>query len=196
MASANIPPNPTKRRRRIQRIGITVLLDVLLLPVALGVVLLEDVLWDVAQRLLRGLSRLQLLRAAQAGLGRWPAVAVLPLFLVPEVVSHLAGFLGAYLLARGQIWVAVLLLVVIKGIVTLVVVWIYRAASATLLGVGWFARLHGATLFVRSWSLAQVAPLRDALRVRLATSPRIVGRRFRSLRARVLAAFRNLRMIF
>jgi hypothetical protein len=188
--------DPKRRLGRARKILLATVLDVLLLPLAFAVVLFEDVFWRAAHRLLRGLDRVPLLRAVHAGLGRLPAAAVLPLFLVPEAVSHLAGFLGAYLLARGQVATAVALLVLVKGMATLAVVWIYQAAAPTLLGVGWFARMHATVLFVREWSLAQVAPLRDALRARLTGSPKIVLRRFRAVRARLAAALKGLRMIF
>lgn len=155
------------QRQRTWRILRTALLDVLLLPLAFAVVLLDDVLWDATLALLRRLERVGWLRSARGWVAGLPAMAVLPLFLLPEGISHLSGFLGAVLLARGQPGTAILLLVLVKGMATLAVVWIYQAASATLLAVGWFAWLHDAVQFVRGWSLSQIAPLRDALRARL-----------------------------
>lgn len=181
------------------RILIRTMLDVLLLPLAVAVVLFEDVFWRAAQRLLRGLDRVPLLRSFHAWLGGLPALAVLPLFLVPEAISHVATFLGAFLLAKGNLAGAVTLLVLVKGLAALAVVWIYRAASATLLGVGWFARMHAAVQFVRDWSLSKVAPLREALRARFNGQARMaarVARRFRALRLWVAALFNALRTIF
>ncbi len=192
-------PNSRPHLHRALKIVRTALLDVLLLPLAVVVVLLDDVLWDATLTFLRRLERVRLLRVTQNWVGGLPAVAVLPLFLLPEGISHLAGFLGAFLLAKGKAGAAIVLLVLVKGMATLAVVWIYQAASATLLAIGWFAWAHDAIGLVRTWSLSQVAPLRDALRDRLRRSGRIGGvirRRFAALRARLAALLSGLRMIF
>jgi hypothetical protein len=94
---------------------------------------------------------------------------------------------------------AIALLVLVKGTATLAVVWIYQAASPTLLGVRWFARMHDAVHFVRLWSQAKVAPLRQALRDRLGGSAKFgvrVSRRFRALRFRLVAWWKDRRTMF
>lgn len=161
------------------------LLDVLLLPVALLMVLIEDVLWDAARAILRRVAALPPVRRARGWVAGLPASAVLPLFLLPEAVSHLAGFAATVLLAQGHVWAAVLLAVLVKGGATLVVVWIYESASATLLTVGWFARLHAAVLAARGWALGKVAPMRQAVLNRLCRSTPLgvaMRRRIRLLR--------------
>jgi hypothetical protein len=140
--------------------------DVLLLPLALLVILIEDVLWRAARAALRRAEALSPVRRARRWVAGLPA-AVLPLFLVPEAISHLAGLAATVLLAQGHVRAAVLLAVVVKGGATLVEVWIFEAASATLLAVGWFARLYAAVLAVRGWALGKVAPMRQAVLNRL-----------------------------
>lgn len=192
-------PSFNPRRSRVRRILFATALDVLLLPLACAVVLFDDVLWRGAQKLLRGLDNAPPVRVARAWVAGLPAAAVLPLFLVPEAISHAAGFLSAVLLAKGEVAAAVSLLVVVKGTATLVVVWIYQAASATLLTVRWFASMHAAVQFVRDWSLSQVAPLRQALRERLARSVKIAARivrRFRALRIYLKTLFTKLKLTF
>ena len=187
--------NPT--RDRAGKVLLVAMLDVLLLPLAIAMVLLEDVLWRAAQRLLRRLGRMPLLRAAHAWVAKLPAAAVLPLFLVPEVASHVGGFLGAVLLAQGKVAAAATLLVLVKGTATLAVVWIYQAASTTLLAIRWFAWMHSVVQLVRAWSLSQVVPLMEVLRRRLKGSAVlgiVVARRFRTLRLRLAALFARLRM--
>lgn len=160
-------------------------LDVLLLPVALLLVLIEDVLWRAARAILRRVAALPPVRRARGWLAGLPAAAVLPLFLVPEAISHLAGFAATVLLAQGHVWAAVLLAVLVKGGATLLVVWIYESVSATLLAVGWFARLHAAVLAARGWALGKVAPMRQAVLNRLRRSTPLgvaMRRRVRLLR--------------
>src|SRR5271165_6774775 len=99
-------PSFKSGRPRALRMLLAMVLDVLLLPLAIVVVLFEDVLWHAAQRLLRDLDRASFARAAHAWVAGLPAVAVLPLFLVPESISHAAGFLSALLLAKGKLLAA------------------------------------------------------------------------------------------
>lgn len=160
-------------------------LDILLLPVALLIVLIEDVLWDAAKAVLRRAEALAAVQRVRRWLAGLPAAAVLPLFLVPEAISHIAGLAATVLLAQGHVRSAVLLAVLVKGSATLVEVWIYESASATLLAVGWFARLHGAVLAARGWALDKVAPLHRAVLNRLRRSTPLgvaMRRRIRALR--------------
>ncbi len=192
-------PNFHPRRRRAKRIFLVALLDVLLLPLAVVLVLFEDVFWRAAQKLLRGLDRAPTVRALHAWVAGLPAAAVLPLFLMPEAISHGVGFFSAFLLAKGHLATAVLLLVLVKGSATLAVVWIYQAASTTLLAIGWFARGHDMVQFVRVWALRQVAPLRQALQQRWigkAKIPAIARRRLRAMRLRLEALFKGRRGVF
>jgi hypothetical protein len=187
------------KRHRTRKILTAVVLDIVLLPLAIVVVLFEDVLWRAAQALLQGLGSSPPMRAAHAWVAGLPALAVLPLFLLPEGISHIAGFLSAYLFAQRKVAAAIALLVLVKGTATLAVVWIYQAASPTLLGVRWFARMHDAVHFIRLWSQAKVAPLRQALRARLGGSAKFgarVSRRFRALRFRLVAWWKNRRTMF
>jgi len=144
------------------------LLDALLIPLAVLIVLIEDVLWVGALRLLRGLNDLPAIRAAQARVGRWPASVALPLFLVPETLSHVAGAYATLLLAQGRLITAALVFTLVKGICTLALVWIYQACQETLLRVAWFAWLHHRALQARDWAIAMIAPLRAQMRARLA----------------------------
>lgn len=162
------------------------LTNALLLPFALVLVLTEDVLWAGAKALLRGLSRQPLLGRLRRGIARLPVALALPLFLIPEIVSHLGEIYTAVLLAQGCFRAAILVAVLGKGLATLIVVWIYQAASPTLLQVRWFARLHHAVLEFRYWTLARIAPLYARLARRLHPQRHQGGRqvqlRFRALR--------------
>jgi len=161
-----LPPRASKMKARQARIA-RWLLDTLLIPLAVIFVLLEDVLWNGTRRLLRMLDALPPVQAARARLAVLPASVVLPLFLVPEALSHLAAAYAAILLAEGRLHTATAVLVLGKGGTTLATVWIYRVCEPTLLRVAWFARLRGWALRVRDWALTQVRPIRSRLRTSL-----------------------------
>ena len=145
------------------------LLDTLLLPLAIVIVLIEDVLWKGALLVLRRVNAWPPVRALQIRLGQLPATIALPLFLIPEVLSHVAGAYATLLLAQGR-WAAALAVgVLVKGSSMLVIVWIYQSCAETLLQVAWFARLHHWALAARDWAIAAVAPIRARARAMLTT---------------------------
>jgi hypothetical protein len=59
------------------------LLDALLLPAALVVVVVEDVIWAGAKAVLRWVARLRVVQRLQTEMGRLPGWAALPLFAIP-----------------------------------------------------------------------------------------------------------------
>ncbi len=131
------------RRRRRRK------LDLLLLVPALLVVLVDDVLWAGAQRLLRVVAGLSALRRMARALARLPAWLALPLFLIPESGSHLGTVVAAVLLVRRDPLAAVLCYAASKLIATVLAVWIYQGCSQTLLRVRWFAWTRASVLAVR-----------------------------------------------
>jgi hypothetical protein len=169
-------------------------LDLLLVLPALLLVVLEHVLWAGSRAILRSVARLAMVRAAALWLGMLPPYAAVPLFLVPDLCSHAAGIWATVLLARGHVIAATLVVVVFKGVATLVLVWIYQACEPALLRVAWFARLHHAVLAARSWVLDRVRPMREAALRRLRASiagTGWLGRRFQRLRLRLANGLAN-----
>lgn len=144
------------------------LLDTLLIPIAVLIVVIEDVLWVGALALLRGMNDMAAVRAMRVHLERLPASVALPLFLVPEAISHIAGAYATVLLAQGRILAAIIVGGLVKGVCTLLLVWIYQCCEETLMRVAWFARLHHWALAVRDWAFAQVGPMRARVRAALA----------------------------
>jgi hypothetical protein len=109
--------------------------DILLLPPALLYVIIERVFWVGAKRLLRDAARIQSVQRLQTKLQKLPAPAILPMFLLPEIFSHIGGFWASDLLVRRQ-WVAAMLVgIFIKGTATLMEVWIYQSCEEKLLSV-------------------------------------------------------------
>jgi hypothetical protein len=163
-------------------------LDLLLLPPALLLVVVEHVLWAGSRAILRGIAGLGPVCAAQRWLGLLPPYAAVPLFLVPELCSHGAGIWATVLLTRGHVVTATLIAVLFKGVATLALVWVYQACEPALLRVAWFARLHNIVLAARCWVLDRVMPLREAALLRLRASVARagwLGHRFQHLRVRL-----------
>jgi hypothetical protein len=128
--------------------------DALLLPLALILVPID---WSLREgsRLLRRWRPVRRLEALLAG---WPAWAILPLFLIPEGMSHAGGFYAAYLLAHRKVLAATAVAVFVKGIGLLIALWIYQACRPALMTIRWFAWAHGKVEAARDWALDKIGP--------------------------------------
>jgi len=165
---------PDIRRRRWGAVA----RNILLLPPALIYVVIERVFWNGAKRLLRQTARMPAIAAFQQKLETLPAWAVLPLFLVPEVFSHIGGFWASDLLFRRKWLAAMLVGLFIKGTATLMEVWIYQSCEKALLSVRWFAWVHGWAIRGRDWVYNKMRPAMRLIR----GSRSGLARRFAALR--------------
>jgi hypothetical protein len=174
--------------------------DAVLLPLAL---LLVPIDWGLREgsRLLR---RWRPLRRLETRMAKLPAWAILPLFLIPEGMSHVGGFYAAYLLAHRKILAATVVALLIKGVGLLIALWIYQACRPALMTIRWFAWAHGKVEAARHWGLVRIRPawtrarhlLRRALwGRRAATDPGAAhaGRRLAAIRARLLTRLTRMR---
>jgi hypothetical protein len=150
-AAARPPPVRTFGRR---------LRDAVLLPLAL---LLVPIDWCIREGS-RVLRRWRVLRRLEARLAGWPAWAILPLFLIPEAMSHAGGFYAAYLLAHRKVLAATAVAVFVKGVGLLIALWIYQACRPALMTIRWFAWGHGKVEATRQWALDKIRPSWDRAR--------------------------------
>ena len=157
-------------------------LNLLLLPVALLVVVLEDVLWAGALAVLRRLAGLPALQRLRAFLATLPGWLALPLFLVPEGLGKLGEFWALALMARGKFASGVLAYVLVRAVATLIVVFIYHACEPALLRVRWFAAVVRGMHWVRDWALAKLRPTRDRLRAFIRQRRSVLRERFIAIR--------------
>ena len=138
--------------------------DIFLLPLALIVILLEDVLWAGAKLALRWITALPPVRGLQSWLATLPAWVALPLFLVPEVLGKLGELWALALMAQGQVRAGVLAYVVVRVVASLIVVFIYQACEPNLLRVRWFAWAVGVVHRARDWAVGIIRPWRTLIR--------------------------------
>ncbi|MCB8878931.1 hypothetical protein ACELLULO517_01705 [Acidisoma cellulosilytica] len=189
MTKTKPPPARTPVRSPGRRLR-----DALLLPLALLLVAFEIGL-QAGARLLR---RWRPVRLLEATIGRLPPWAILPLFIIPEAMSHIGGFYATYLLAQRKFLAATLVAVLIKGVGLLIALWIYQACRPALMTIRWFAWVHGKVEAARHWAMGRMreplSHIRRAMRrVRagLLIGPvepgaRHSGRRLAAIRVRLL----------
>ena len=134
------------------------LMNLVLLPLALLVVVLEDVVWAGAVAVLRALRRAPPVLAMEARLRRLSGYAALPLFLVPEAVGFAGKLWAIALLAHGHPLAALEAYVLIRLASTLVAVFIYQACEHALLRIGWFARAVAWVRAARGWAMSLLRP--------------------------------------
>lgn len=179
--------------------------DALLLPLALLLVLFELTLQTIA----RALRHFGPLRRLEAAIARLPPWAILPLFLVPEAMSHVGGFYAAYLLAHRKIVAATLVAILVKGVGLAVALWIYQACRPALMTIRWFAWLHGKVAAARRWAMIRIGPALRRVRQALAALRALVpwlhrrpepgaahsGRRLAAIRVHVRLRVRRFRRL-
>jgi hypothetical protein len=170
---------PNVRRGRWGR----VLRDILLLPPALLYVIIEQVFWRGAKRLLGQAARIKAIERLQAGLEKLPPTAVLPMFLIPEIFSHIGGFWASALLVRRNWLGAILVGLFVKGTAVLIEVWIYQSCETTLLSVRWFAWLHGQMMRGKDWVDGRTRRARQFAKSLIDNSRGGLARRFAALRS-------------
>jgi hypothetical protein len=162
--------------------------DGLLLPFAV-LLLIGDYVLRKGSRILR---HSPLVRALEAGLGRLPPWAILPLFLIPEAMSHFGGFYAAYLLAHKHLLAATIALILVKGVGLVIALWIYQACRPALMTIGWFAWAHGKVEAARRWTVKRIWKTIHGARVRSRGRAAEAGapharRRLLAIRARLAA---------
>ena len=157
-------------------------LDAILLPPALVVVVLEDVVWAGLRAVLRLVSDLPPLRRLEVRLGRLSGGQALPLFLVPEVIGRVGEIWAVALLVGGHITAGVAVYLLVRLVSTLVAVFVYHACESALLRLRWFAAIVAWLVRVRDWAKALTADLRARIRARLQGVRSRAARRFAALR--------------
>jgi hypothetical protein len=158
------------------------LFDALLLPAALVVVLVEDVIWAGAKAVLRRVALLRVVQRLQTEMGRLPGWAALPLFAIPEGIAKVGEVWAVTLLVRGFAASFIVVYALLRLLSTLVAVFVYVACEVALLRIAWFAALVRWVLAVRSWALARLQPLRTRLRAAVDHTRGAAVRRFLALR--------------
>lgn len=159
--------------------------DLVLLPIALVVVVLEDVIWEGLRALLRGLDRLAWVRRADAWLRALPGWAALPIFLLLEVAGRVAEVWAFVLLAAGNVAGAVTVYLLVRIVGTLAAVFVYRACEAALLRYRWFAWVIDRIHWVRHWAVDALQPWRARLRALIGQARSRLAMRFIAMRRRL-----------
>jgi hypothetical protein len=117
--------------------------------IAVVFVFVQDVLWPFGVRAGTRVANCRVLAPARRWVASLPAVAALPLFLVPEICSRLGTFASAWLLLQGDVWRALAVYVATKLFAGMTALWIYTACLPALMQVRAFAAVHDVIVGLR-----------------------------------------------
>ncbi len=168
------------------------LLDFVLLPIAIMVVVLEDVVWAGLIVLLRLLNALPPVRRLAAWLDTLPGWVALPLFLLLEVLGRIGEFWAFALVFQGYFMAGVLVYLGVRLVGTLAAVFVYQSCAPALLRYGWFAALVAWLGRVKRWAIDLIAPWRAWVRSAIGRTRSRLSWRFAALRrANAIDRFRK-----
>jgi hypothetical protein len=160
------------------------LISALLIPPAVLLLLLEEVIWAGLKALMARLGRLPLVARLEARIQTLPPMGAAALFLAPGAAMLPFKLLALWAMAQGHFLWGLLVLLAAKLTATALFARIYTLCKPTLMTVPWFVRLHDWINGVKAWAHARL----NGWRVwRLAR--RSMGR-VRSWAARLVAALR------
>jgi hypothetical protein len=157
-------------------------INLLLVPLALLLLVAEDVVWAGIAALLRLLRRAPPVAALAGALGRLPGAVALPLFLIPEAVGKLGELWSLALLAQGRPVAAVEAYIGVRLVSLVVAVFIYRSCEPALMRIAWFARAVAWVHAARDWAVALVRPMLRPMRVMLRGAGGNLSRRLAALK--------------
>ncbi len=106
-------------------------------------ILFEEWGWDPLQRALAWLGQWPVLRQIEAAVSRLPSVAALVLLLLPTLLLLPVKLLALWLMARGQPWLGLGVVVLAKLVGTAVLARLFVLTKPALLRLAWFAALYG-----------------------------------------------------
>ena len=102
----------------------------------------EEVLWEAFKRIMAALGRLPLVRTLEAWITRLPPHGAAVVFLLPGALLLPVKFAALWLFAHGHAIAGLQLLIAAKLVGTALVARIFTLTRASLLTIGWLARLY------------------------------------------------------
>jgi len=119
-------------------------------------ILFEEWGWEPLQALLGRIAAWLRIAWLERWLARLPPYAALAVFAVPGLMLLPLKLLAVALVARGQAWMGLLLIVGAKLVGTAIVARLFTLLRPALLRLAWFARMHGRWLAWKAELLAQL----------------------------------------
>ena len=143
-----IPPPANSRRRRI--------LSILLVPLGVALMLLEDFLWRGLKALMARLGRLPMVARVEARIIALPPLWAAVVFLVPGIVTLPFELAATWIMATGHFVLGLVLLSLAELTATALFARVYTLCKPALMTVRWFVRLHDMMTRAKLWAHAKL----------------------------------------
>jgi len=132
------------------------LLSALLVPPAVLLMLLEEVIWAGLKALMARLGRLPVVARLEARIQTLPPMGAAALFLAPGAVLLPFKLAALWAMAQGHFFWGLLVLLAAKLTATALFARIYTLCKPTLMTVAWFVRLHDWISAAKAWAHARL----------------------------------------
>ncbi|BAE50152.1 hypothetical protein [Paramagnetospirillum magneticum] len=132
------------------------LVSALLVPPAVILLLLEEVIWAGLKALMARLGRLPLVARLEARIQALPPLGAAALFLAPGAVMFPFKLMALWAITQGHVLWGLLVLLTAKLTATALFARIYTLCKPTLMTVAWFVRLHDWINGVKAWAHARL----------------------------------------
>ena len=106
------------------------------------ILFVEEVLWETFKRIMAALGRLPLVRTFEAWIVRLPPYGAAVMFLLPGALLLPVKIAALWLFAHGHAIAGLQILIAAKLVGTALVARIFTLTRASLLTIGWLARLY------------------------------------------------------
>jgi hypothetical protein len=128
------------------------LLSALLVPPAVLLLLIEEVVWAGLKALMARLGRLPVVARVEERIRALPPLGAALLFLAPGAAMLPFKLAALWAIAKGHLIWGLLVLLAAKLTATALFARIYTLCKPTLMTVGWFVRLHDWVTGAKAWA--------------------------------------------
>lgn len=132
------------------------LLSALLVPPAVLLMLLEEVIWAGLKALMARLGHLPVIARLEARIRTLPPLGAAALFLAPGAALFPFKLAALWAMAHGHVLWGLLVLLAAKLTATALFARIYTLCKPTLMSVPWFVRLHDWVSGAKAWAHARL----------------------------------------
>jgi hypothetical protein len=129
---------------------------VVLVPLAVLVMVVEEYLWKGLKALMARLGRLPAVARVEAHIAALPPLWAAFVFLVPGIVLLPFKLAALWAIAQGHLVWGLLVLLAAKLTATALFARLYTLCKPALMTVPWFVRVHDAITAAKAWAHAKL----------------------------------------
>jgi len=130
--------------------------SLLMVPLGVTVMLVEEYVWVGLKRLMARLGRLASVARIEAAIAGLPPKAAAVVFLLPSLLILPVKLAAVWAVATGHFLAGTLVLIGAKLLATALFARLYTLCRPALMSFGWFVRLHDLLVRAKAWAHARL----------------------------------------